>query len=187
MARILQAKPRYRPRGTVSVYLLRGELVARAWRRPGSDPKTARQLAQRNRMACASAFLKHFATIVAWGYSTGYKANGRKIGAYHMALARLVREHTMYSMGRWRIDYAGVQLAEGKPTPLRELAAQRKGGRLLLSWRGRAPARAVVLCVAIYDAARNRGYVLRVELRAGTTTAQVPLPKGVGANALHHE
>lgn len=185
MAHILQSKPRYRPRGVVSFYLQHGRLVARGWRQPGPDPKTARQLTQRDRMTCASSFLKHFAPIVSRGYLPGSQANGRTIGAYHMALSRVMREHTQYGGGRWHIDYSGVQLACGRRFPLRGLTAQRTAGRLELRWLGRTPSAARLLRVALYDAHRGESRLLAMPLPAAGNRATIALPSGWGARTLH--
>ena len=185
MALITLVRPRYRSRGVVSLYLTRGQIVARAWRRPGPDPKTARQLAQRARMTCTSGFLKHFATIVSRGYQPGSKPNGRAVGAYQMALSRVMLKHTLYNRGRWSIDYTSVQLAQGRPFPLRGLAIKRKAGRLDLRWHGGAPSAAHLLRVALYDPKRGESYVLTVPLPPGSTTAVMKLPQGWSARPLH--
>lgn len=185
MAHILASKPRYRPRGTVSVYVLGGQLVARSWRRAGPDPKSARQLASRARMACASGFLKHFANIVSRGYRPGAKPNGRAIGGYQMALSRLMRAQTIYSMGSWRIDYSSVQLTQGRPFALRGCTLQRQGGRLVLHWRGAAPSEVQRLRIALYDARRGESRMLGVPLRPGIIRVSTPLPAGWGTRSLH--
>ena len=178
-------RPRYRPRGVVSLYLTRGQLVARAWRHPGPDPKTARQLAQRARMTCASGFLKHFACIVSRGFQPGSKPNGRAVGAYQMALSQVMREYTTYNKGVWRIDYARVQLAQGRPFPLRGLVVKRRDGRLTLRWHGGAPRAAHLLRVALYDPRRGESCILAVPLSPGSTTAAMALQKGWGNRSLH--
>lgn len=185
MAHVLQTKPRYRPRGTVSVYLLGGRLVARSWRRAGPDPKTARQQAQRSRLACASAFLKHFAPLVQAGYRPGMKANGRVVGAYQLALSGVMLGGTTHRGGAWRIDYPRVQLAQGRACPLQGLAVQRRGGVLHLSWREGKVKAGALLRVAIYNGLR--GYMLSAgsEVHQGSRGVQVRLPKGVGAGPLH--
>lgn len=185
MARILQYKPRYRPRGTVSVYLMQGQLVARAWRRPARDPKTARQLAQRNRIACASAFLRHFANIVGRGYQVGSKPNGRTIGAYQMAISHVMRKHTIYRYARWQVDYSAVQLAQGRPCPLRVAGVKRKGGSLEIRWHGRAPRAAQTLRIALYNPQRGMSLQQPIPLQANSSQATIALPKGWGNGTLH--
>lgn len=185
MAHVLPTKPRYRPRGVVSLYVSRGQLVARGWRRPGPDPRTPRQLAQRNRFACASSFLKYFTTIVARGYHPGSKPNGRIVGAYQMALSRIVSGCTTYNKGVWRIDYPRVQLAEGRPFPLRGLTVRRVFGRLVLRWRGAAPASVAALRVAAYCPSRWEGWRGYAALTKKRSEAAIGLPKGLGLKTLH--
>ena len=185
MAHITLVRPRYRSRGVVALYLTRGQIVARAWRRPGPDPKTARQLAQRARMTCASGFLKHFASIVSRGYQPGSKPNGRAVGAYQMALSQVMLNHTIYNRGVWRIDYAKVRLAQGRSFPLRGLTIKRTAGRLALRWHGRAPRAVHLLRVALYDPKRGECCILAVPLPPGSTTAAMKLPKGWGNRSLH--
>ena len=185
MAQITLVRPRYRSRGVVSLYLSHGQLVARAWRRPGRDPKTARQLAQRARMTCASSFLKHFASIVSSGYQPGRKPNGRAVGAYQTALSQVMLKHTIYNKGVWRIDYSKVELAQGRPFPLRDLAIKRKAGRLALRWPGGVPRAAHLLRIALYDPKRCESCILAVPVHPGSKTATMALPQGWSTRSLH--
>lgn len=185
MAQITLVRPRYRSRGVVSLYLSHGQLVARAWRRPGRDPKTARQLAQRARMTCASSFLKLFASIVSSGYQASSKPNGRVVGAYQTALSQVMLKHTIYNKGVWRIDYAKVELAQGRLFPLRDLAIKRKAGRLALRWHGGAPRAAHLLRIALYDRKRCESCILAGPVHPGSKTATMALPQGWSTRSLH--
>lgn len=185
MAYILQIKPRYRPRGTVSVYLMRGRLVARGWRRPGRDPRSALQLAQRGRLACASGFLKHYSGMVASGYTAGTKPNGRVVGAYQMALSTLMREHTIYSGGRWRVAYPGVQLAQGRAFPLRGLTAKRQRGLLHIAWQSGMPAAAQRLRIALYHESLGGIELPGVMIQTSAGAIALRLPKGFAQGRLH--
>lgn len=185
MAIVLQTKPRYRPRGVVSFYMRQGRLVARSWRRPGPDPRTPQQVAQRGRLACASGFLKHFRSIVQRGFTTGTKPNGRIVGAYQMALAALLKGGILRRADAWRVDYAAVRLAQGRACPLRDLRAMSRSGRLVLSWRGAPPSGAERLSVALYCPSRGKGVVRGVSVRNGSTGADLALPRGFGTGVLH--
>lgn len=185
MATILQTKPRWRPRGVVSVYLLRGGLVARGWRRAGPDPKSARQLAQRGRLACASAFLKHFAAVVRRGYRAGQKPNGRVVGAYQMALSRIVHDGVSCRNGVWRVEYSKVQLSIGKSFPLSGLAITRKPGRLVVRWQSGTPSGVACLRVALYHPGQGRGVARAIWVANGQKSADLRLPKGMGQGVLH--
>lgn len=185
MAYILQRKPLYRPRGAVSLYMLDGRLMARAWRSPRPDPKTARQLAQRNRFACASLFLKHFTPLVSRGYKSGEKPNGRRIGAYHMALSEIMRNSTRHQRNTWRVDCSTVRLATGWAFPLQGIETQRRGGRLVLQWRACSSPQVATLRVALYDG-KQRAIVAKPEqLHSRAKQIEVQIPKGMGAKRLH--
>lgn len=185
MAFILQTKPHYRPRGIVSIFLMQGRLVARAWRQPGGDPKSARQLAQRSRLACASRFLKHFTSIVQHGYKSGEKPNGRAVGAYQMALSHVMREGTTHQGARWSIKYPAVRLAQGKPFPLKKLVATQANGHLVAHWKGKAPKNAATMRMVVYH--ENKGTIVNAQCRLGNglQAIQLMLPKGLGTARLH--
>lgn len=153
MAIYLPMRPRWNPRGTVVNYVSGGRLCVRSWPRRYRDANTEAQRRQRGKMAQVCDALPYIKTLLAEGYTPLEKSNGRRVGAYHVAVSTALREWFDKTPRGDAFNAAKIRLTDGVRALPEGMAAERVGDELRVEWHGGAARRGAKLLFA----ARARG------------------------------
>ncbi|PID90377.1 MAG: hypothetical protein CSA97_03230 [Bacteroidetes bacterium] len=155
MAIITPVRPKWMRRDGVVVYVAKRQMRARSRAASIRNPRTESQQSNRSKFGVATAFLRQLQAMVAVGFQPEYtQRNGRRVGAFHVALGELLRKGMRQggADGRtWMIDYPKVKLSQGKSLAAYPLEAHRSGGELQMQFpkglpRGAARVRVAVHC-----------------------------------------
>ncbi|PID90872.1 MAG: hypothetical protein CSA97_00680 [Bacteroidetes bacterium] len=173
-------------REAVIVYVADEQMRARSRAEHIHNPRTALQQANRSKMGIASHFLRHMQAMVAHGFLPTYtERNGRKVGAYHVALGRLLQEAMVQTGGAWEIDPKRVTLAEGNSLERHPASYARKGRNLRLDFSNGLPKGVGRIRIAVYCPATGRASHFVQEVELACNSIQLWLPKWARGQALH--
>ncbi len=186
MAVITPVRPKWMRRDMVVVYVADGQMRARSRASRIHNPRTKRQQANRSKMGMASRFLRDMQPLVAAGFTPTYtERNGRKVGAYHVALGLLMREAMRHENGRWYIDYPEVQLAQGRSLTGYTLEARRTGRTLHLNWTKGLPQGTLRVRIGLHSPEEGKTFCIVLQASDCGRGAEVQLPKWATGKALH--
>lgn len=178
-------RPHYRPKGPVIQYIVEQRALVRSRPSRVRNPRTAAQQLNRKKLGVASRFLAAFPSFVSKGFARGEGQNGRAIGAYHLALGRLLANAMVREHGGWRIDYEKVELAEGEIPGAYPLTIHRAGRTLRLEWKEGLPVGTKGVRLAVYNAKKHAITHVQVAIQKIGAIVEVILPKWADSNSLH--
>ncbi len=167
----------YRPKRPVIHYVVNQRVLVRARPAEVRNPRTEAQQANRGKMAVASRFLALVQPFVAQGFRAGQRPNGRSVGAYHVALGHLLQDAMLRENGLWQIDYARVQLAEGKSLKGFSLRVERRGRTLRIAWVKGLPKGTGRVRLAMHSARRGATQHLLLDAPRAGGVVELTLPK----------
>ncbi len=185
MAIVHLQRERYRPRLPVIHYVVNQRVIARTRPARVRNPRTKAQQANRQKLGVASRFLRQVQAFAVNGFKPGKRSNGRPVGAYHVALGQLLNTGMRREAGEWCIDYARVQLAQGRSLRGYPLRVNRQGRLLKLSWPEGLPEGTRRIRLAVHSARANSSCVLLVNAPRQGGRVELSLPKWAKAGALH--
>ncbi len=185
MAVVLLQREWYRPRLPVIHYVVSQRVLVRSRPAKVRNPRTRAQQANRHKLAVASRFLAPLQDLVARGFQSGERPNGRPVGAYHMALGHLLGEAMVRENGRWSVDYAQVQLAEGQSLREYPVRVKRDGRALRLAWEEGLPEGTHHVRLAFHNAKQGATQCVEVVAPKQGAIVEVLLPKWANSGALH--
>lgn len=185
MAIVTLQREKYRPRSSLIQYVVSQRVLLRTRPFRVKNPRTAAQQANRSKLRVASSFLAGFQPFVSKGFSATEHPNGRVVGAYQMALGRLLAHGMSMDGGAWRVDYARVELAEGNSLEAFPVTLSRSGGVLRLAWAQGLPRGVERVRLALHLPKRGQTTCLEVQAPRRGVAVEVVLPKWASAEALH--
>lgn len=178
MARYVPVRPRWNPRGTVVNYVSGGQLCVRSWPKGYRDANTAAQRRQRGKMVQVCGVLPFLKAIFAVGYAPLIKRNGRRVGSYHMAVARALREWFDKTPRGEELNVAKIELTDGIRALPEGLSVARVGDEVRVAWVDAKWRRGARLLFAARARGSGQWVGTPVPLEKGAAGVLLQLPAG---------
>lgn len=166
-------------------YVLSQRIIVRSRPSRVRNPRTRAQQANRGKMGVASRFLAGLQQFVSQGFAPQEQANGRRVGAYHVALGRLLAQGMVRRADAWAIDYSRVELAEGGSLQPYAISVSRNGRVLRIEWRRGLPPSTQGIHLAVHDAKKGVSTCIQVAKPKRSGVVEVVLPKWASSDPLH--